>query len=481
MSTASTQQIPKRNHRQRKAPAAAAAQQQIPILYESNNDAQPSTTPSKPKKKKQNQRAQQQSQSDNGLPNNNPVSPLTPPRLNNQTEVNGSDVHVSPVANASQQNGKGKKKNSSNGQRDSPTATPKPRKSRSPQPDHPPCTTPAKATQIYAGPTFHASPAASALPIPKFFSKSMPQVDNKEASLQAMMQDDVSEESNSQGDVSPTMRNPIRVEEQKARDESPLDIFFQADRAEKARRQAEDQRSNLSTPNDRFRASSASPARFQSPHHSRQPTDSSIFPLEMDGEHWKSAPWLAKPASSAPSGLENSPMISPKTDLAKTEALKQFLFSKTQEQNNTGLPSPSLSPTPTRTGQHYTTSPNFRSRSSSPYSSIYGGNLADSRPMPARTQSSQLRQEVSAEHVSELPTTPTPSRSQHLFADSPNMKASNQQFRHASPRPAVKFEAQDALKVSLGNKVNAHASNEDMEAKIREILKLGSLSSTGVR
>ena len=37
-----------------------------------------------------------------------------------------------------------------------------------------PATTPAKAQGAYAGPTFHASPAPSALPIPKFLSKSVP-------------------------------------------------------------------------------------------------------------------------------------------------------------------------------------------------------------------------------------------------------------------------------------------------------------------
>ncbi|KAL9132636.1 MAG: hypothetical protein Q9175_006193, partial [Cornicularia normoerica] len=47
-----------------------------------------------------------------------------------------------------------------------------------------PNVTPVKA---YAGPTFHASPAASSLPIPKFLSRSVPNVD-KTLSLDSMME-----------------------------------------------------------------------------------------------------------------------------------------------------------------------------------------------------------------------------------------------------------------------------------------------------
>jgi len=98
--------------------------------------------------------------------------------------------------------------------------------------------TPAKST-AYAGPTFHASPAASALPIPKFLSKSVPP-DTPQSSLQARLEQEKESSDKSSSPpreetvleepapTNPSLTNPSRTSE------SPLDFFFKAHREEKA-------------------------------------------------------------------------------------------------------------------------------------------------------------------------------------------------------------------------------------------------------
>jgi hypothetical protein len=87
----------------------------------------------------------------------------------------------------------------------------------------------------YAGPTFHASPAASALPLPKFFSKSVPSA-TTQSSMQARLEQesDKSDKTDSPplSDAIPVIPTPPRHEE------SPLDILFKADKDEKAKRQS---------------------------------------------------------------------------------------------------------------------------------------------------------------------------------------------------------------------------------------------------
>lgn len=84
--------------------------------------------------------------------------------------------------------------------------------------------------QAYAGPTFQASPAPSSLPVPKFFSRSVPNVAAQ--SLAARMEGErtpEAEDSSPEPDVvSP--HPPTR-----AMQKSPLDLFFNADKAEKER------------------------------------------------------------------------------------------------------------------------------------------------------------------------------------------------------------------------------------------------------
>lgn len=95
--------------------------------------------------------------------------------------------------------------------------------------------TPAKE-QAYAGPTFQSSPAPSSLPVPKFFSRSVPNV-SVPPSLQARMDSEqstgeIEESSPEQENASPAPQPPRHDVR------SPLDVFFNADREERQKRQS---------------------------------------------------------------------------------------------------------------------------------------------------------------------------------------------------------------------------------------------------
>lgn len=123
------------------------------------------------------------------------------------------------------------------------------------------CATPLKNQGAYAGPTFHASPAPSALPIPKFLSRSVPA---KTASGPPTPPPDHSSDSADSPSPSPSpSRAPIAIPAR--HEDSPLDMLFKADKAERAK--------NTFSPH-------AYPARPQQ----QQQQDYNVFPIELDGE-----------------------------------------------------------------------------------------------------------------------------------------------------------------------------------------------------
>jgi hypothetical protein len=100
-------------------------------------------------------------------------------------------------------------------------------------------------SQLYAAPNFSNSPAASALPIPKFamknLSKSLPN-STSQPSLQSRLDQDQSplegpsdsSSSSSSPTPSPTPQHARPVQDVRKRQESPLDFLFEADRAHKS-------------------------------------------------------------------------------------------------------------------------------------------------------------------------------------------------------------------------------------------------------
>ncbi|KAJ4366972.1 hypothetical protein N0V83_007502 [Neocucurbitaria cava] len=136
-----------------------------------------------------------------------------------------------------------------------------------------PSATPAKVHGAYAGPTFHASPAPSALPIPKFLSRSVP-AKTRSGPLTPPPEDS----SDSAGSPSPSPASPSRapIPVPSRHQDSPLDMLFKADKAERAKNP---------------QGSPASAQYFQPslpvrPQHYKQDSFNSsngVFPIELDG------------------------------------------------------------------------------------------------------------------------------------------------------------------------------------------------------
>jgi hypothetical protein len=196
----------------------------------------------------------------------------------------------------------------------------------------------------YAGPTFHASPAPSALPIPSFYSKSVPDSPGIKG-LQAQK-----DEASSSGVDSPTPPPAKIATTQPRREESPLDFFFKADREEKARaRSASSIHGTLSESgpfpppsdsplNKHDNPSTGSQSRTRGTHFSGGST-SALFAMELDGANSPGKPY--GPAFSTPynerinaarSSLTSFQSPSQKSQVQpqstdRSEALKAYLFS----------------------------------------------------------------------------------------------------------------------------------------------------------
>lgn len=134
-----------------------------------------------------------------------------------------------------------------------------------------PVTTPAKSQAAYAGPTFHASPAPSTLPIPKFLSKSVP------AKTRVGPPTPPPEEGSDSGS-SPTpspSRQPIPIRSH--HQDSPLNMLFEAARAEQARHPNASPGSIMFAPADQAAANTR-------PNHVRHGSYPAPFPIELDGD-----------------------------------------------------------------------------------------------------------------------------------------------------------------------------------------------------
>lgn len=187
--------------------------------------------------------------------------------------------------------------------------------------------------QAYAGPTFQASPAPSSLPVPKFFSKSVPNVAAHQ-SLEARMAGEktpVNEESSPESDhVSPS----------RASQQSPLDLFFQADKVEKERSRS----GGMLSPEMAARR----PPPATEPRNPFQQSGRTAFSGELDGDSGpmpspKTVPHNGRPsltqrASSSP-GVRTADAESENERDAYTKSLKDLLFSNVNA-------TPSQNPTP---------------------------------------------------------------------------------------------------------------------------------------
>lgn len=206
------------------------------------------------------------------------------------------------------------------------------------------------ARPAYAGPTFHASPAPSALPMPSFFSKSVLEINSEDVHT-ASVDEDASETG---GDCLRKENAPI-AEQRPAQEESPLDFFFKADRHEKAERRKSSApvlSNGMASPSP-LRSSSLAPVSsstslsdVKARHHSRNPTDDStcgMFTLDMDGASTGPkaiGPAFATPyrqrmeavrSNTAPSNVLAQTDHDEEQRKAKTKALKMLLLTPEQQ------------------------------------------------------------------------------------------------------------------------------------------------------
>ena len=222
------------------------------------------------------------------------------------------------------------------------------RQSRSPPKPHTPLMKSLTPSQYYAGPAFHASPAASALPMPKFLSRSVPNL-TKSPSLQSMMEKEGGNMESDQSDDSPSLRKSRIVEENKISEESDQDGLISTNTSEKFEQQKENQitttadESNIESPStdDSKPASTLTRTEDQKPYHARHGTESSIgefFPLEIGH---LSPPNNSKVESSPqPSALCLTPPISLSEEQRKDKSLelkRLLLSSKFQCSSSTAL------------------------------------------------------------------------------------------------------------------------------------------------
>ena len=354
--------------------------------------------------------------------------------------------------------------------------------------------TPVKA---YAGPTFHASPAASSLPMPKFISKSVPNVD-RTPSLTSMMQQEAVD-TTSESDSSPFMAKGRLTQDHQILEDSPLDIFFRADRDAKAKAQAQ-----VESPagSDGLRSGSANDVR----HHSRQPTDSSvggIFPLEMDGA-------AAETNDSTTNSERNTPAAKTMTEAddtdeqrkAQTLELKKLLYSPKPQRSGTYLPcsdtlskglgSPSPKATPRRGSPKLV--PDLTSRVQQRHALLLAlaqkqisGTGIDVTLAPQRPPSSKLREEVSVPsspggQPSELPATPTQTRIQKTSTPTKD-RTRQYQNSYPSPYPSLSSGFTPPAKPPGGfpNTTSPHSMDaKNIEQDLRRVLKLDVLGGDDI-
>lgn len=169
--------------------------------------------------------------------------------------------------------------------------------------------TPAK-NLAYASAAFHHSPAASSLPMPKFMSRSVP-APAANNTMQARLDHEPENAAPSPSPPAAATPDPL------AREKSPLDMFFNADRQERASKQT------LTT------ASGANQSPFL-PNRTPPETNKDLFNLELDNNSSSPAalrsarPTLAPRISSAPGNVPRRLQGDSSTADA-TRSLKEFL------------------------------------------------------------------------------------------------------------------------------------------------------------
>jgi Proline-rich nuclear receptor coactivator motif len=353
----------------------------------------------------------------------------------------------------------------------------------------------------YAGPTFHASPAPSALPIPSFYSKSVPDspgVKGLKSAKELQLKDTPPPNSLF---TAPPPNNLFQ------REESPLDFFFRADREEKARARSASSAQAAVAPTGPFQPPMESPRSSQTPPalpthsrprhgHANKMSVNGMFAMELDGESDAGTPY--GPAFSTPyserihaarASIESAqsveqPFRDSQQSLDRSEALKAYLFSghplpSSDEFKTSGASPPPAQISPSRTHQHTTThASGLRSAGlpTRPHYNNYSQESSNQVPrLPGR--SSGLRREVTPMKTP----TRTPERNDP-YSQPPRL------FPNTSTPAANDFIGTMAPHALSPGQISAtgqpsESKTDDlqgMEDSLRRILKLDSARSSGV-
>ncbi|BCS03901.1 proline-rich nuclear receptor coactivator motif-containing protein [Aspergillus luchuensis] len=252
--------------------------------------------------------------------------PSSPPR---NSSPGGTATDSSINVNAS------KKKNSRSGKkpRDASKASPAPNGHRhtTSQPNNTIATPQVKDSPHYAGPTFHASPAPSALPIPSFFSKSLPESD-----LAPTIESD-GDHLDAEPDLENTPSKPKSRPQfqEEVRQSTPLDFLFKAAvEARNPQQQQRQQQQRSPEASSRVRSPQTDSKTLQ--HRRPNGTAGGLFRMEMESpefQHSHIGPSFATPYKDRMNALRSASSPSPpvcdfdeQEKRAKTEALKTLLL-----------------------------------------------------------------------------------------------------------------------------------------------------------
>ena len=429
-------------------------------------------------------------------------NPTTPPRTPRRTDQPSQNRSTNSVGQDNGSKQKSRNKNRPKNVMTSPAVT---RKDRNTPPltgvqsggipsSTRPISTP--STTAYAGHTFHASPAPSALPIPSFYSKSVPE----SPGVKGLKAKDASLSDSPTPPVAAT-NTPVQQKTLFQRDESPLDFFFRADREEKARAKSASSSQNAVTATGPFnppqspRVSQTPPAIGSQSHarHNSKASPSAMFAMELDGEGSAGSP--IGPAFSTPYAdrinAARPQQQSQDAQMAadRSEALKAYLFSGLPPTStsanpftiNAGTNQVPISPAanqPFMSPLHHSKSAGYPQRSphhSHPFT--YDQKQTTHAPRTSG-RTSGLRQEVTPTRTpTKTPdrntgysTSPTPSRTYGIgnASDTNNFIGNIKSQTPAQTSPNCVASA------------DRSADIQGMEDSLRKILKLDSAGSSGV-